>query len=162
MKKIVLSAAAAAMMLLQACNSCNGNTPQGVVFESETDSIYMVNDSTIADKQTFVFEGFAPMDNNAPAEVILAVRTVSLNNDGTYSITTDYVDQGIATQTDNGEAIVIVGTDNDSTAMILELVSANNRPTVNFRMHGDSSLVRVDKSGKPVSSNPDHKLTIKK
>ena len=162
MRKILLLTATAFVTLLSSCNSCGGNAPQGVFLESETDSIYMANDSTIADQQTFVFEGFAPMDNNLPAQVILAVRTISLNNDGTYTITTDYVDEGIATQTDNGEAIVVFGMDNDSTATVLELISYNNRPTVNFKMHGDSTLVRVDKNGKPVSSNPNHKLTIKK
>ncbi len=163
MKKIVLFAAASVVLLLQAsCNSCNGNNENAMVMEIETDSIYMPDDSTIVDVQTFVFEGLSPMDNNAPAEVILAFRTVSLNNDGTYTITTDYIDEGIATQTDNGEAIILAGGGNDSTVTIIELVSANNMPAVNFRMNSDSSLVRVNKNGTPVSNNPSHKLSIKK
>ena len=160
MKKIVLSAAAAAMMLLQACNSCNGNTPQGVVFESETDSIYMVNDSTIADKQTFIFEGQSPMNGNSIADVMLAISTINLNSDGTYSITTDYVDEGVATQNDQGEAVIITG--NDSTMTVIELVSANMNPTVSFMMMQDSSLVKVGNNGKPVSNDPAHKLNLKK
>lgn len=162
MKKIVFFAAASAVLLLHACNSCNGNKSDAMVMEMETDSIYMLNDSTIADAQTFVFEGLAPMANNAPAEVVLAFRTISLNQDGTYTITTDYVDEGLATQTDNGDAVIIMGTANDSTATIIELVSANNMPPVNFLMQGDSSLVRVNRNGAPISNDPAHKLNMKK
>lgn len=162
MKKIVLFAAVSLVLLLSACNSCNGNDRNAMVMEIETDSIYMPDDSTIVDVQTFVFEGLSPMGNNAPAEVVLAFRTISLNDDGTYTITTDYIDEGIATQTDNGEAIIMTGSGNDSTVTIIELVSANNMPTVNFRMNSDSSLVRVNKNGAPVSKDPSHKLNIKK
>ena len=50
---------------------------------------------------------------------------------------------------------------NDSTATILQLVSSNyNTPTVSFIMMEDSSLVKVDKNGTPVASNPDHKLSL--
>lgn len=162
MKKIVFFAAVSTLLLLNACNSCNGNNENALVMEVETDSIYMPNDSTIVDVQTFVFEGLSPMDKNAPAEVVLAFRTVSLNQDGTYTITTDYIDEGIATQTDNGEAIILAGAGNDSTVTIIELVSANNMPTVNFKMNSDSSLVRVNKNGAPVSKDPSHKLNMKK
>ncbi|MBR5861185.1 MAG: copper resistance protein NlpE N-terminal domain-containing protein, partial [Bacteroidaceae bacterium] len=98
----------------------------------------------------------------ALGNVVLAFRTISLNDDGTYSITTDYVDEGLVTQTDNGEAIIIMGMSGDSTVTFLELVSANEYPTMRFRMQKDSSLVKVDSVGKPASSNPSHKLTIKK
>lgn len=162
MKKIVLFAALSAMFFVTSCNSCGSGNSNGVIIESETDSIYWVNDSTLADAQTFVFEGTTPMDNNALAEVVLAVRTISLNDDGTYSITTDYVDEGLATQTDNGEAILVMGMSGDSTATIIELVSANSLPTQHFRMQSDSSLVKIDNIGKPVSKDPAHKLTIKK
>lgn len=162
MKKIVFFAAVAMVLLLHACNSCNGNKGDAMVMEMETDSIYMLNDSTLADAQTFVFEGLSPMDNNAPAQVILAFRTISLNQDGTYTITTDYIDEGLATQTDNGEAIVLMGTVNDSTATVIELVSSNNMPTMSFRMQSDSTLVKVNNNGVPVSKDPTHKLSIKK
>lgn len=160
MKKYVFFAAWAAVSLFSACNSCNGNGQEGVIIES--DSMYMLNDSTVAGVQTFVFEGTAPMADNALADVMLAVSTVSLNEDGTFTITTDYIDEGLATQTDNGDAIIIMGGGNDSTATIIQLMSANNMPAVNFMMMQDSSLVKVDKNGKPVSNNPGHKLTIQK
>jgi hypothetical protein len=100
------------------------------------------------------------MDGNAIADVILAVQTVNLNSDGTYTITTDYVDEGIATQSDKGDAMILLGV-NDSTATILQLVSNNyNTPTVSFIMMEDSSLVKVDNNGTPVASNPDHKLSL--
>ena len=161
MKKYLLFTVAAAAIVLSACNSKTKGKPMqdGMVFEE--DSIYFVNDSTIADVQTFVFEGTSPMDSNAIADVILAVRTINLNSDGTYTITTDYVDEGIATQTDNGDAMILVGV-NDSTATILELVSGNNAPTISFMMMEDSSLVKVDQNGMPVNKTPNHKLNLKK
>ena len=160
MKRFLLFAVAACALLLQACNTKSKPQPQDGIFIEE-DSIYMVNDSTIADAQTFIFEGTSPMNGNAIADVVLAVSTVNLNSDGTYTITTDYVDEGIATQTDNGEALILVGM-NDSTATVIELVSSNRNPTMSFMMTEDSSLVKVDKSGKPVTKNPNHKLKIKK
>ena len=162
MKKIVFFAAASAVLLLHACNSCNGNKSDAMVMEMETDSIYMLNDSTIADAQTFVFEGTSPMYNNAVADVVLTVRTISLNNDGTYSISTDFIDEGLATQTDNGEAIFLLGTENDSTTTVIELVSANNYPTMSFMMLEDSSLVNVDNNGKPKNGHSSHRLKVKK
>ena len=161
MKKILLFTASAVVLLLSSCNSCcNNSAPQGVVFESETDSIYMLNDSTMADKQTFVFEGVSPMHGNEVANVLLAISTVNLNSDGTYTITTDYLNEGVATQNDNGEAVIITG--NDSTMTVIELVSANMNPTLSFVMQQDSSLVKMNKNGKPASNDPLHKLNLKK
>ena len=162
MKKFLMFTMAAATLVFSACNSKMKEKPMqdGMVFEE--DSIYFVNDSTIADVQTFVFEGTSPMDGNAIADVILAVQTVNLNSDGTYTITTDYVDEGIATQTDDGNAIILLGV-NDSTATIIELVSNNyGTPTVSFMMMEDSSLVKVDSTGKPVAKNPNHRLNLTK
>jgi hypothetical protein len=158
MKKTLLFVVATATLMLSACNKKGKPVQDGWAFEE--DSIYFVNDSTIADVQTFVFEGTSPMDGNAIADVILAVQTVNLNSDGTYTITTDYVDEGIATQSDKGDAMILLGV-NDSTATILQLVSNNyNTPTVSFIMMEDSSLVKVDNNGTPVASNPDHKLSL--
>ena len=159
MKKTLLSAATATALLLASCNSggCK-NVHQGIVIE--TDSIYMPNDSTVADAQTFIFEGTSPMNGNAVADVVLAISTINLNSDGTYTITTDYVDEGIATQNDNGEAVIITG--NDSTMTVIELVSANMNPTISFMMQQDSSLVKVGANGQPASPHPAHKLNLKK
>ena len=162
MKKYLLFTVAAAAIVLSACNPKTKSKPVPDGIAIEEDSIYFVNDSTIADVQTFVFEGTSPMDGNAIADVILAVQTVNLNSDGTYTITTDYVDEGIATQTDDGNAVILLGV-NDSTATIIELVSNNyGTPTMSFMMTEDSSLVKVDKSGKPAAKNPAHKLNLVK
>ena len=151
---------AAATLLFSACNSKGKPEQNETAIEEE--SIYFVNDSTNADTQTFIFEGTSPMDGNAIADVILAVSTVNLNSDGTYTITTDYVDEGIATQNDNGDALILVGM-NDSTATIIELVSANYAtPSITFMMMEDSTLVKVDSVGKPVTNNPNHKLNLMK
>ena len=56
-------------------------------------------------------------DNNL-ADVLLTIETISLNSDGTYTITTDYIDEGIATQNDNGDALIIMSSNNDSTMTI--------------------------------------------
>jgi copper homeostasis protein (lipoprotein) len=160
MKRFLLFTVAAATLLFSACNSKNKTEQNGMAIEEE--SIYIVNDSTMGNPQTFIFEGTSPMDGNALADVILAVSTVNLNNDGTYTITTDYVDEGIATQNDNGDALILVGM-NDSTATIIELVSANNgTPSISFMMMEDSSLVKVDSMGRPASKNPKYKLDLKK
>ena len=159
-KMLMMTAIACVAVLAVSCGNKKRVEPIAAI-EAYSDSIYMVNDSTIADAQTFIFEGTSPMNGNAIADVVLAVSTVNLNSDGTYTITTDYVDEGIATQTDNGEALILVGM-NDSTATVNELVSSNRNPTMSFMMTEDSSLVKVDKSGKPVTKNPNHKLKIKK
>ena len=159
MKKILLFTAASVMYLFSSCNSC-GPEEQGIIVETETDSIISIGNPQ--PPQTFIFQGTSPMNGNNVADVMLVISTVSLNDDGTFSITTDYVDEGLATQNDNGEAIIVTGMDNDSTVTVIELVSANSNPTMNFMMQSDTSLVKVDKNGKPVSNDPSHKLTLKK
>jgi hypothetical protein len=159
MKKILLFTAASVMYLFSSCNSC-GPEEQGIIVETETDSIISIGNPQ--PPQTFIFQGTSPMNGNNVADVMLAISTVSLNDDGTFSITTDYVDEGLATQNDNGEAIIVTGMDNDSTVTVIELVSANSNPAMNFMMQSDTSLVKVDKNGKPVSNDPSHKLTLKK
>ncbi len=162
MKKLfLLSTSAVVLLLFSSCNSCGScNTPQGVVVE--TDSLYMVNDSTIADAQTFVFEGTVPMTNGNIGDVLLTIKTLSLNDDGTYTITTDYVDEAIATESDNGNVLVVIGMPNDSTAIVYELVSANGNPSMNFMLSPDTSLVKLDANMQKASSHPSHKLSHKK
>ena len=115
MKKNLLFTAAASMLILTSCNS-KSTEPQGVIVESVTDSITMVNEPA---PQTFIFRGTSPMNGNAIANVMLAISTVSLNDDGTYSIITDYIDEGLATQNDNGEAVILTGMGNDSTMTVI-------------------------------------------
>ena len=94
MKKIVLSAAIAATTLtFTACNSCGEKRQPALLVEAEVDSLYMVNDTTMADKQTFIFEGLMPMENGKPGNVLLAIESISLNDDGTYTVSTTYIDE---------------------------------------------------------------------
>ena len=81
------------MLILTSCNS-KSTEPQGVIVESVTDSITMVNEPA---PQTIIFRGTSPMNGNAIANVMLAISTVSLNDDGTYSIITDYIAIGTFT-----------------------------------------------------------------
>lgn len=161
MKKVILLSATALSLLLSSCNSCgSSNQPQGVVVES--DSIFMVNDSTIGDLQTYTFEGTIPMTDGNIGDVLLTIQTLSLNEDGTYTITTDYIDEAIANENDNGEMLVMIGMPNDSTAIVYEFVSATGKPKMNFKLSSDTSLVKLNNKMQPASKNEAHKLTQKK
>ena len=150
----------AAVLTFSACNSCGGTQQQPLVIESETDSLYMLNDSTIADKQTLVFEGLMPLDNGAVVNTVLTVQTLSLNDDGTYTLNTSYIDESNNTinNSDSGETMVLIGIPNDSTAIIYELVSYNDNPKINLMVNSDSSLTRLNSNMQPASANPGHKL----
>lgn len=164
MKKIVSLAAVAATLTFTACNSCGGTQQPPLVIESETDSLYMLNDSTVADKQTFIFEGFMPLENGAVGNTVLTIQTLSLNDDGTYTLNTSYIDgsNNTVNNSDSGETTVIIGIPNDSTAIIYELMSYNNNPNINLMVNSDSSLTPLDKNMRPASGNPKHRLIHKK
>lgn len=166
MKKLVLFAAIAATLTFTACNSCNGNKPQGfaVESESETDSIFMLNDSTVADEQTFVFEGLMPMQDGTVSDVVLTIKALSLNDDGVYDMSSTYMDgNSPRTLSDKGESVVLIGMTNDSTAVIYELISYDsNNPRINLKMNSDSSLTRLNSRMQPASNNVAHKLVHKK
>ena len=102
------------------------------------------------------------MKENNIGDVLLTIETISLNDDGTYTITTDYIDETLATENDNGEMFVMIGMPNDSTAIVYEFVSANGNPKMNFQLAGDSSLVKLNNKMQPVSDKPAHRLTHKK
>ena len=165
MKKIVFFVLSAAMLGFTACSSCGGNNVQpALVVESETDSLYMINDSTIGDLQTFVFEGLMPTDEGFVANTLLTVQTIDLNEDGTYTINTSYTD-GNGKQNamyDSGETIVLIGMPNDSTAIIYELVSYGNTPKTQLMMNSDSSFTKLNSKMQAASKNPDHILKQKK
>ncbi len=166
MKKLVLFAAMAATLTFAACNSCNSNKPQGIIIESESevDSIYMVNDSTVADEQTFVFEGLMPMQDGTVSDVVLTIKALSLNDDGVYDMNSTYMDgNSPRTVNDKGESVVLIGMTNDSTAVIYELISNNNNnPRINLKMNSDSSLTRLNSRMQPASKNAAHKLIHRK
>ena len=153
------------MLTFTACNSCGSNNMQpALVIEGETDSLYMVNDSTIGDLQTFVFEGLMPTDDGFVGNTLLTVQTVDLNEDGSYTVTTNYIDNsGKQNSTyDSGETIVLIGMPNDSTAVIYELVSYGNTPKTQLMMNSDSSFTKLNSKMQAASKNPNHILKQKK
>lgn len=165
MKKIVLFAAiAAATFTFSSCNSC-GNKKQQIVIENalETDSIYMVNDSTVADEQTFVFEGLMPMDNGTVGNVVLTIRALNLSDNGEYMINNTFMNGTTPmTWSDSGETVVLIGMPNDSTAMIYEFISENNNPKMTMKVNSDSSLTRLNNKMEPMSKEHAHRLIHRK
>ena len=163
MKKNVFLAVVATSLLMASCGSCSDNRQQGIVLETETDSLFMLNDSTVADLQTFVYEGLMPMDNGTIADYILTIKSLGWEENGVYTIlSTVTTDTAVIKEQDNGESIVVVGMPNDSTAVIFQLISANNNPPMHLMAQGDSSLVKIDKNMQPVSKDAKHKLVRKK
>lgn len=161
MKKVFILSAALFSLLCASCNCCGSKCqPDGIAMES--DSMFIINDSTIGDVQTFIYEGLSPMSNGNIGEVVLTMRTINLNSDGTYTVTTDYTDEALATENDNGNMVVLIGIPNDSTAIVYEFISANGNPKMNFMLNNDSSLVKLGNNMQPASSNPSHKLVHKK
>ena len=132
--------------------------------EAYSDSIYMVNDSTIGDLQTYIYEGMLPTDAGIPANYVLTINSYGLNADGTYSLTESYTETNgmVRTNNDEGQKIVMVGMPNDSTAIVYELISYNNRPKLRLMAEGDSVLHKVDKDLKRVSQDVKHKLRMKR
>lgn len=165
MRKFVLLAAMAATLTFTACNSCGGNNRQRVVINSEmeSDSIFMINDSTMADLQTFVFEGMMPLDDGTPANVVLTIQALSLSDNGEYDISTSYMSGNTPMMwNDSGETVVFMGVPNDSTAIVYELISYNNNPQLMMMVNADSSLTKLDRKMMPASNNPYHRLKHKK
>ena len=160
MKKVLTMTAFAclAACAISCGNKREKNVPIG--YESYTDSIYMVNDSTIGDLQTYIYEGMLPTDEGIPANYVLIIDSYGLNADGTYSLTESYTEVSGATRTthDEGEKIVMIGMPNDSTAIVYELVSYSSRPSLRLAAEGDSALHKIDKNFKRVSHDVKHKL----
>ena len=148
---------------LAACAISCGNKKEKsapVGYESYSDSIYMVNDSTIGELQTYIYEGMLPTDDGTPANYLLTIESYGLNADGTYSLIESYTEANGMTRThrDEGEKIVLWGMPNDSTAIVYELVSYSNRPNLRLAAEGDSALHKIDKNFKRVSQDIKHKL----
>ena len=162
MKKMLTIAAIAAFAVLVV--SCNRKKAQPIAaIEAYSDSIYMVNDSTIGDLQTFVYEGVMPSDAGKPANYVLAINSYGLNSDGTYTLTESYTETNgkVSTNYDEGEKIVLIGIPNDSTAVVYELISYYGRPRMHLLAEGDSALHKLDKDLKRVSKDWRHKLKRK-
>lgn len=163
MKKTLTIAAAVCMAALAVSCGNKKKAEPTIAVEAYSDSLYMINDSTIGDLQTYVYEGVMPTDAGQPANYVLTINSYGLNADGTYSLTESYTEtNGMArTNKDEGEKIVMVGMPNDSTAVVYELISYSNRPKLRLVAEGDSALHKVDKDLKRVSQDIKHKLRRK-
>lgn len=160
MKKMLTMAAATCLAALTvSCGNKKKVEPLAAV-EAYSDSIYMLNDSTIGELQTFIYEGVLPTDAGVPANYVLTVTSYGLNADGTYSLTESYTETNGLTRTnyDEGQKLVLVGMPNDSTAIVYELISYSDRPKMHLVAEGDSALHKVDKHMKRVSHDMRHKL----
>jgi copper homeostasis protein (lipoprotein) len=105
-----------------------------------------------------------PTDAGIPSNYVLTINSYGLNADGTYSLTESYTETNgmVRTNNDEGQKIVMVGMPNDSTAIVYELISYNNRPKLRLMAEGDSVLHKVDKDLKRVSQDVKHKLHLKR
>lgn len=160
MKKMLTMTAIAclAACAISCGNKKEKNAPIG--YESYTDSIYMVNDTTLGELQTYTYEGVLPTDAGIPANYMLTIYSYDLNNDGSYSLIESYTEANGAarTQYDEGEVLVMVGIPNDSTAIVYELISYSNRPRLRLAAEGDSALHKLDKNFHRMSHDVRHKL----
>lgn len=163
MKKMLTMAAVACLAVF--ATSCGNKKVKDapIAYESYTDDEYLENDSTIGDLQTYVYEGMLPTDEGIPANYVLTIDSYGLNADGTYSLIESYTETNGMTRThrDEGEKLVMVGMPNDSTAIVYELISYNNRPRLRLVAEGDSALHKIDKNFKRVSHDIKHKLRRK-
>ena len=80
MKKVFIAAALAAMIV--SCGS-KGNKSAEIIAESESDSIFAVNDSTLGELQTYSYEGILPA---ADAEGINYQLTFAVDLSSIYSL----------------------------------------------------------------------------
>ena len=152
-----------AIACLAACAiSCGNKREKNVAidYESYSDSLYMVNDSTIGELQTYIYEGMLPTDEGLPANYLLTIYSYDLNSDGSYTLTESYTETNGTARThyDEGEMIVMWGMPTDSTAIVYELISYNNRPNLRLVAEGDSALHKIGKDFKRVSHDIRHKL----
>lgn len=160
MKKMLTMTAFAC---LAACAISCGNKKEKSVpigYESYSDSIYMVNDSTIGEMQTYIYEGMLPTDAGIPANYLLTIYSYDLNSDGSYTLSESYTETNGTARTsyDEGEVLVMMGMPNDSTAIVYELISYNNRPSLQLVAEGDSAMHKIGKDFKRVSHDIRHKL----
>ena len=158
-KMLTLTTIVCMAVLVTSCGNKKKDAPVAAV-EAYSDSIYMINDSTIGDLQTYIYEGILPTDAGSPANYVLTINSYGLNADGTYSLTESYTETNGMTRThrDEGQKIVMVGMPNDSTAIVYELISYGNRPVLRLETEGDSALHKLDKDFKRVGHHIKHKL----
>lgn len=88
MKKVFIAAALAAMIV--SCGS-KGNKSAEIIAESESDSIFAVNDSTLGELQTYSYEGILPAADAEGINYQLTLQEAGQDSLGTYNLTTTYL-----------------------------------------------------------------------
>ena len=160
MKKVFIAAALAAMIV--SCGS-KGNKSAEIIAESESDSIFAVNDSTLGELQTYSYEGILPA---ADAEGINYQLTLQeAGQDSLHIQSDDHLfrnKDGNQAFTDSGTVVTIIGIPNDSTAIVYQLISATpGHEKTNFLAEGDSALTMIGKDFKKAVSKLNYTLKKK-
>ncbi len=149
---------------LASCGS-KSNKNADLVAETETDSIFFLNDSTLVDYQTFTYEGVFPAADAASGiNYLLSLNEVAEDSIGTYELVMTYLGtpEGDQTFKDNGTVVTLIGIPNDSTAIVYQLVSADPRAgRMNFLAEGDSALTLVGRDFKKAFDKLDYTLRKK-
>lgn len=159
MKKLLLLFAIAALIV--SCQS-KGNKIE-TVSESENDSIFMLNDSTLGDLETYTYEGILPAADCEGIKYLLAIQEQENDSTGTYTLTTTYIgaDNGkdkIFTST--GKRMILQGTPGNKNTVVYQLIPNDGSEKINFLAEGDSALTLVGKDFKKAMSKLNY--TIKK
>ena len=97
-----------------------------MIAESESDSLFAVNDSTLGDLQTYTYEAFYPALTSRVSTICSLCKKQEKTH-CTYNLTTTYLGANNGQDqvfTDSGTVVTIIGIPNDSTAIIYQLVSA--------------------------------------
>ena len=161
MKKVFIAAALAAMIV--SCGS-KGNKSAEIIAESESDSIFAVNDSTLGELQTYSYEGILPAADAEGINYQLTLQEAGQDSLGTYNLTTTYLGTKDGNQafTDSGTVVTIIGIPNDSTAIVYQLVSATpGHEKTNFLAECDSALTMIGKDFKKAVSKLNYTLKKK-
>lgn len=146
--------------LVMSCQS-KGNQAE-VTSESMEDSVFMVNDSTFGELQTFTYQGMLPATDCEGIDYQLVLQTVSPDSVGTYILNTTYIgaDNGKdKALTEKGKTNIIRGIKSNPNVVVVQLVSDKGEKT-NFLAEGDSALTMVNKEFKKAMS--DFNYTIKR
>lgn len=161
MRKLIWIMALAAILV--SCKSKGSRQPE-LIAEGESDSLYMVNDSTVGDMQTFYYEGVMPIDSGGVQGTFqLTMQSTDEDANGYYYLTTTYNGAGgtVNRKTDRGEKAVLKGIPGDSTVIIYELISLAGNPQINLQARNDSTLHKVDENYKRVAPASRNQLSLK-
>lgn len=157
MKKLLFVFVAAAMIV--SCQS-KGNKME-MVSESETDSLAMLNDSTLGDWQTFTYEGMLPAADAEGINYLLTIQEQDNDSIGDYTLTMTYIgtkDGKNQTMTSKGKGNVMKGVPGNNNIIVYQLIPEDGGETMNFIAEGDSALTMVGKDFKKAMSKLNYTL----